>query len=106
MFGGLFNIVFTDYRAHPADLDFMEKGSWLQDSAVTYHVYKQKGRWKVAMTFGWTKYPLRFICRYIDHDFDSEARARIYATYYSRSSVADKRGTLIITANDFSVNYN
>jgi hypothetical protein len=53
MFGGLYNIVLTDYTGGAADLRFLQEGDWLNDAAVTAHVYQRHGRWRVALCFAW-----------------------------------------------------
>ena len=106
MSGGLFNIVFSDYTGCHSDIHFMDDAGWLSDSAVIPHIYMQKGRWHIALTFAWINNPFRFIRRYITDNYESEKKATIYAAYYCRSSQKDKRGILTISNNDFTVNYN
>jgi hypothetical protein len=101
MFGGLYNIVFTDYKGGAADLHFLADANWLKDAAVTAHVYPRQGRWQVALVFAWVTNPYRFVCRYITDSFDTEKKASLYADFYKRTSQKDKRGTLTVTIHDF-----
>lgn len=106
MFGGLYNIVFTDYPGGSADLSFIENADWLKDAAVINDVYELKGNWKVRLIFVWINEPMRFICRHINDSFTRKSKAAMAADFYHRTSQKDKRGTLTISANDFIINYN
>lgn len=101
MFGGLYNIVLTDYRGGTADLNFLQAANWLNDAAVITHVYPRKGRWQVVLVFAWVSNPYRLVCRHITDSFDTEKKAALYADFYKRTSQKDKRGTLTITIHDF-----
>jgi hypothetical protein len=106
MFGGLFNIVLTDYTGGVADLLFLQQADWLKDAAVAAHVYQRRGRWQVAISFAWVANPYRFVCRYMADTFDTEKKAALYADFYKRTSQKDKRGTLTVQINDFMCCFN
>lgn len=106
MFGGLYNIIFTDYSGRAADTYFLQHAGWLTNSAVSSHIYLKNGRWKINITFGWGSNPIQLICRYIALDFDTMKKASLYANNYVRTCQKDKRGNLILTADDFNINFN
>lgn len=106
MFGGLYNIVFTDYKGGASDLHFLQEGDWLNDSAVLTYVYPRQGRWQVVLIFAWVRNPYRFVCRYMADSFANEQKAALHADFYKRTSQKDKRGTLTITIHDFMCCFN
>ncbi len=106
MFGGLYNIVFTDYSGRQEDLIFLNQDAWLKDAAVCPYVFKAHCEWRIALTFAWTKNPMRLICRYMPDGFSALEKAQTFARYYQRTIQKDARGFLQISANDFHINYN
>lgn len=106
MFGGLYNIVFTDYCGRAADTDFLQGEDWLTNSTVVSHIYLINGRWKINIIFGWLGNPLQLICRHITLDFDTKKKASLYASNYVRTCQKDKCGNLILTTDDFNINFN
>jgi hypothetical protein len=106
MFGGLFNINYTDYTGSNADLEFLYNASWLQDAAVMPRVFYYKGEWCIHITFVWVDNKFRFLIRSISEKFNNEKKAILFADMYKRTAQKDKRGELTINENDFNISYN
>lgn len=106
MFGGLYNITFTDYSGAAPDLYFLQEEHWLTETAVSIHVYPKKGNWHVALVFGHTANPVRFLCRYMNHAFPTEKKAAVHASFYQRTAAKNRYGALTINPDDFNICFN
>lgn len=99
----MFNIVFTDYTGSVADLSFLENDNWLNDAAVNYQLYQQKGRWKIKFHFIWIHHPVRLLCKYFKEEYESQKKVEIFANYYFKTIQKDKRSQLTINNNDYNI---
>lgn len=106
MYGGLHNIVFTDYTGSNADLKFLSQDEWLKNSVVITNVFTINGEWHIAINFVWVENRFRILSRCIPEKFNNETKATVFANMYKRTAQKDKRGELIIYQNDFNINYN
>ena len=96
------NIVYADYPGSAADLHFLQEDGWLMDCAVNGLVTPGKGRWEVAIVLAWVHYPMRFVCRHLQH-YPTLAKAQLHANLFCRTAQKDERGTLQIDWNDWNI---
>ncbi len=106
MFGGLYNINFTDYSGAAADLHFLYNEHWLTETAVNDYIYYRKGNWYVALVFGYTQNPFRFLCRYMNTAFPTKEKALVHASFYQRTAARNQGGALTINPHAFNICYN
>ncbi|MEO7308896.1 MAG: hypothetical protein ABIX01_00750 [Chitinophagaceae bacterium] len=98
----LYNELLLDQTAGPSDMLFITEGAWLKDAAVIDAIVSRQGGWDVSLIFAHYKKPLQLIVRNITRQF-SEQKARVAAFYIRKEAAKDRRGTLALSLNYFSI---
>ncbi len=83
----------VDFLGKPVDLRLLREDGWLMNTEVKYLLSKKNGLWHLTMIYVALKNPLKFICRKIDA-YNSEKKAKTYASILQRGIRKDARGTL------------
>lgn len=96
------NIVYADYPGSAADLLFLQDDSWLPDAAVNSRIIEVKGRFMVSIVLAWVHFPMRLVCRYLQH-YPTLAKAQLHADLFCRTAQKDERGTLKIDNDDWNI---
>lgn len=83
----------TDFLGKPKDFRLLKEDGWLMNTEVKYQLLEKRGLWHLTMIYVAIENPLKFICRKID-TYNSEKKAKTYASILQRGIRKDARGTL------------
>ncbi len=75
------------------DLDFMNDGVWLGNTAVIENLWRRRGIWEIHLLFAHHKRPLTFLSRQITKHVCPK-RAAMIASFMRRLAAKDQRGAL------------
>lgn len=88
----------TDKLGSKTDLKLLKEDKWLMDTEVKYQLLEKKGLWHLTMIYIAINNPMKFICRKIDV-YNSERKAKTFASILQRGIRKDARGTLKTNQN-------
>ena len=91
----------TDFPGKQEDLKLRIEDRWLMDTEVRYQLIEKKGLWYLTMIYIAVDNPFKFICRKID-TYNSEKKAKTFASILQRGIRKDARGTLKTNRNAFN----
>lgn len=92
----------VDYLGKPIDLNLLQEDAWLINTEVRYQLLEKNGLWHLTMIYVAVDNPLKFICRKIDV-YNSEKKAKIFASILQRGIRKDARGTLKTNQDAFNI---
>ena len=92
----------TDSLGTLEDFRWLKEDRWLMDTEVKYQLLEKKGLWHLTMIYVAINNPLKFICRKIDV-YNSEKKAKTFASILQRGIRKDARGTLKTNRNAFNI---
>lgn len=95
----------TEQRGLNEDSFFINEDFWLQDTAVVENVECRNGEWNIYLVFANHLIPLKFIKRKIVN-YACPKKAALVAHYMRRQAAKDQRGTLRLSMNLFTTNFN
>lgn len=91
-----------DILGDTCDFKLLIDDKWLMNTEVKYLLVEKKGLWHLTMIYVAVENPFRFICKKIDH-YNSEKKAKTFASILQRSIRKDARGTLKTNQNAFNI---
>lgn len=83
----------TDHIGTADDFKILKEDRWLMNTEVRYQLLEKNGLWYLTMIYVAIDDPLTFMCREIDV-YNSERKAKTYASILQRGIRKDARGTL------------
>lgn len=92
----------TDFLGKPIDFKLLQEDRWLMNTEVKYLLEKKNGLWHLTMVYVAIENPLKFICRKIDV-YNSEKKAKTFASILQRGIRKDARGTLKTNQNAINI---
>ncbi|MEM8525459.1 MAG: hypothetical protein AAGG68_12535 [Bacteroidota bacterium] len=92
----------TDFLGATTDFGLLKEDRWLMDTEVQYQLLERNGLWHLTMIYIAVDNPMKFICRKIDI-YNSEKRAKTFASILQRGIRKDARGTLKTNKNAFYI---
>jgi len=91
-----------DVQGDICDFQLLQQDRWLINTEVKYIIIKRKGLWHLTMIYVAVENPFRFICKKIDC-YNSEKKAKTFASILQRGIRKDARGTLKTNQNAFNI---
>ena len=85
-----------------SDMLFFEEDNWLLDAEVIFNIHKENGMWSVYLVFVSSYNSFKFIRKRIN-SFHNEARARLCAELYEKSTRNDLRDEVETKTHAFSI---
>lgn len=92
----------TDFLGETEDFQLLKEDRWLMNTEVQYQLLERSGLWHLTMIYIAIDNPLKFICRKID-TYNSEKKAKTFASILQRGIRKDARGTLKTDRNAFNI---
>lgn len=83
----------TEHLGSASDFNFLKEDQWLMNTEVKYQLLEKNGLWHLTMIYIAVDNPMQFMCRKIDV-YNSERKAKTYASILQRGIRKDPRGTL------------